>query len=64
MTPAELRAICNDMNPGGQTRLAKLLGMNRTVLVKKLGGKVGISQRDEIAIKDVAARWKRRKKKD
>jgi DNA-binding transcriptional regulator YdaS (Cro superfamily) len=62
MTPADLRAICDDMNPGGQTRLAKLIGIHPTLLRKKLAGKVGISKVDELAIKHVVAGWKRRKK--
>jgi DNA-binding transcriptional regulator YdaS (Cro superfamily) len=64
MTPAELRAVCDSLNPGGQTRLARLLGICPTLLRKKLAGKVGISRVDELAVKHVVAGYKRRKKKD
>ena len=64
MTPTELRAVCDSLNPGGQTRLARLLGIHPTLMRKKLAGKVGISRVDELAIKHVVAGAKRRKKKD
>lgn len=51
MTPAELtpellRTACDSLNPGGQTKLAHLLGMHPTLLRKKLAGKVRITSRD------------------
>jgi DNA-binding transcriptional regulator YdaS (Cro superfamily) len=64
MTPAKLRAICDSLNPGGQTRLASLLGIHPTLIRKKLAGKVSISRVDELAIKHVVAGYKGRKKKD
>jgi DNA-binding transcriptional regulator YdaS (Cro superfamily) len=50
MTPAELRAICDSLNPGGQTRLAELLGWDASTIRRKLSGATKISRADQLAI--------------
>lgn len=53
MTPIQLRRICNSLNPGGQTRLARLLGWNPSTIRRKLAGESKISKADELAIRFV-----------
>lgn len=50
MTPADLRAIINDLDPGGQTKLARLLDWHHSTVWRKLTGKSRITQADELAI--------------
>lgn len=63
MTPAELRAICDSLNPGGQTKLAGMIGMHPTLLRKKLAGKVKIRKVDEFAIEEAVKQFNRQKKR-
>ena len=51
MTSTALRTICASLNPGGQTRLAKLLGVTPRTIRNKLSGKTPITQADELAIR-------------
>lgn len=53
MTPAELRRVCDSLNPGGQTRLAELLGWNPSTVRRKLAGTSRITRADELAIRQV-----------
>lgn len=62
MTRAELRAHCGSLKPGGQTKLAGLIGMHATLLRKKLAGKVKIRKVDELAVKEAIKRFKKQKK--
>jgi DNA-binding transcriptional regulator YdaS (Cro superfamily) len=62
MTPQQLRAHCDSLNPGGQTKLAKLIGMHATLLRKKLAGKVKIRTVDELAVEEAVKRFKGQKK--
>lgn len=50
MTPTEPRAICESLNPGGQTRLAELLDSDASTIRRKLFGATKISRADELAI--------------
>jgi hypothetical protein len=50
MTPANLRTLCDTMNPGGQSKLARLLGWHYSTLWRKLNRKSRITQSDELAI--------------
>jgi hypothetical protein len=54
MTPTDLQAICNmlndDQDRGGQYKLARSLGWHHTTVWRKLNGKSGITQSDELAI--------------
>lgn len=51
MTPAELRSVCDSLNPGGQTRLAELLGWTPRTMRNKLAGKTAITRSDELAVR-------------
>jgi hypothetical protein len=55
MTPADMRIICNKLNdergPGGQSKLARLLGWTHSTVWRKLNGKSPITQSDELAIR-------------
>jgi len=53
MTPAALRHICDSLNPGGQTKLAHLLGWDPSTVRRKLAGKSKITKSDELAIKSI-----------
>jgi hypothetical protein len=53
MTPAVLRYICKSLDPGGQTKLARLLGWNPSTIRRKLSGKSKIRKDDELAIQKV-----------
>jgi len=57
MTPADLRATCDTLNDergtGGQCELARLLGWHHSTVWRKLNGKSRITQRDELAIRQV-----------
>ena len=55
MTPIELRAICDSLNPGGQSKLARMIGVNTRTLRRWLSGKVDIPEIAAIAIKAVVA---------
>lgn len=50
MTPAELRSICDKLNPGGQTRLAEMLGWDASTVRRKLSGDTKITRVDQLAI--------------
>jgi hypothetical protein len=50
-TSACLRAIRNGLNPGGQSKLARLLGWHYSTLWRKPNGKNRITQSDELAIR-------------
>jgi hypothetical protein len=39
MTPSELRTISNTLNPGGQTKLARILRVNPRTVRRWLAGK-------------------------
>ena len=44
MTPAELHPLCDSLNPGGQSKLARLLGWHYTTVWRKLNGKSNITE--------------------
>jgi hypothetical protein len=46
-----LRRLCDSLNPGGQSKLARLLGWNYSTVWRKLNGKSRIIHSDEFAIK-------------
>jgi hypothetical protein len=46
MTPAALRAICDSLGWGGQTKLARLLDYDSRTIPNKLSGKSRIAQSD------------------
>jgi DNA-binding transcriptional regulator YdaS (Cro superfamily) len=50
MTLTELRSITNSLNPGGQTKLAVMLGWSPRTVRNKLAGKTSITRADELAI--------------
>ncbi len=50
MTPDELRTICDSLNPGGQSKLARKLGWDSSTVRRKLAGKSRITRADELAI--------------
>jgi hypothetical protein len=54
---ADLRFICKSLNDergtGGQTELARLLDWDHSTLWRKLNGRSQITQRDELAIRQV-----------
>src|SRR5271157_5907608 len=37
LTPAELRALCDSLNPGEQSKLARMLGCSPRTMRRKLG---------------------------
>jgi DNA-binding transcriptional regulator YdaS (Cro superfamily) len=47
----DLRAICESLGPGGQTKLARLLGSHHSTIWRKINGKSPITQSDELAIR-------------
>lgn len=51
MTPTELRSICNSMNPGGQTKLARKLDVNPRTIRRWLAGKSRIPVAVGLALK-------------
>jgi DNA-binding transcriptional regulator YdaS (Cro superfamily) len=51
MIPADLRAIRDSLNPGGQSKLARMLGWHHSTVWRKLNGKSRITPSDEMAIK-------------
>jgi hypothetical protein len=55
VTPSALRRICESLDPGGQTKLARLLGWNPSTIRRKLSGRSKISKADELAIRWVVA---------
>jgi hypothetical protein len=54
VTPADLRAICDSLNDergtGGQSRLARMIGVDGRTIRNKLSGKSPITLEDELAI--------------
>ena len=50
MTLADLRSLCDSLNPGGQSKLARMLDWHYTTLWRKLNGKSKFTQSDEYAI--------------
>jgi hypothetical protein len=50
MTPADLRAICNSLNPGGQSKLARMIGVDPRTIRNKLSGSTPITESDALAI--------------
>lgn len=50
MTPSELRAHCDSLGFGGVTRLAEKTGIHRTLLTKKMSGRVKIRKGDVLLI--------------
>jgi hypothetical protein len=50
MTPANLRVICDNLNPGRQFRIARLLGWHHGTIGRKLNGKSPITESDALAI--------------
>jgi hypothetical protein len=50
MMPVDLLAICNSLNPGGQTGLARLLDWDHSTVWRKLNGKSPITESDALAI--------------
>jgi hypothetical protein len=50
MTRRELRKLCDSLNPGGQTKLAGMLGWAARTMRNKLAGKTKITQSDELAV--------------
>jgi DNA-binding transcriptional regulator YdaS (Cro superfamily) len=53
MTPAELRSICDSLNPGGQSKLARMLDVSPRTMRRWLAGKIGIPAVVELAIERV-----------
>ena len=57
LTPTDLLAICDTLNDergtGGQSKPARLLDWNYSMLWRKLNGKSPITQSDELAIRGV-----------
>jgi hypothetical protein len=60
MTPADdeqarlrvkLRAICDSLGYGGQSKLARMIGRSPKTIRNKLAGKSPIAQSDELAIR-------------
>jgi DNA-binding transcriptional regulator YdaS (Cro superfamily) len=50
MNRTDLRRICNSLNPGGQTKLARRLGWSDRTVRNKIAGKSSITLADELAI--------------
>jgi hypothetical protein len=50
LRPSELRSFCDRLNPGGQSKLARLLGWNHSTFWRKLNGKSRITESDALAI--------------
>jgi len=50
MTPATLRSLCDSLNPGGQSKLARLLKWHHSTVWRKLNGKSPITESDALAI--------------
>jgi hypothetical protein len=54
LTPAALRTICDSLNdelgPGGQSRLARLLGWHHSTVWRRLTGISPITESDALAI--------------
>jgi DNA-binding transcriptional regulator YdaS (Cro superfamily) len=50
VTRADLRQICESLDPGGQTRLARLLDWHPSTVRRKLSGASKITKADELAI--------------
>lgn len=53
MTPDQLRAFCDSLNPGGQTELAGMMGWTTRTMRNKLAGKTPITKADAMAISHV-----------
>ena len=50
MTPSELRSICDRLNPGGQSKLARKLGVSPRTMRRWLAGKCEIPSMVGLAI--------------
>ena len=50
MTPEELRTICDGLNPGGQSKLARMLTWDSCMIRRRLSGETKITYSDELAI--------------
>jgi len=50
LTRSELRSLCENLNPGGQTKLAGMLEWTPRTMRNKLAGKTRITKADELAI--------------
>ncbi|WP_151458176.1 hypothetical protein [Tautonia plasticadhaerens] len=50
MTREELRLICDSLDPGGQSKLARMLNVDPRTIRRKLSGASRISRADELAI--------------
>ena len=50
MIPAELRSICDKLNPGGQSKLARKLGVSPRTMRRWLAGKCEIPPMVDLAI--------------
>src|SRR5262249_34090090 len=47
----ELRAICDSLGYGGQTKLARMIGRDPRTIRNKLSGQTPITESDELAIR-------------
>jgi DNA-binding transcriptional regulator YdaS (Cro superfamily) len=50
MTPAELRSICDKLNPGGQSKLARMISVSPRTMRRWIAGKVEIPALIDLAI--------------
>ena len=50
MPPSDLRSLCDSLNPGGQSKFARMLGWSHSTFWRKLNGKSKISESDAMAI--------------
>ncbi len=62
MTPKELRVRCDSLGFGGVTRLAEKTCIHRTLLTKKMSGKVKIRKGDVLLIEKAMKLLKNQKK--
>ena len=53
MTPSELRTICDSLNPGGQSKLARMLPVNDRTVRRWLSGERPIHQAMVARIRDL-----------
>jgi DNA-binding transcriptional regulator YdaS (Cro superfamily) len=50
MNPVELRSICDSLNPGGQSKLARMLGVSPRTVRRWVAGKYEIPTAIDLAI--------------
>lgn len=55
MTPVALRSICDSLNPGGQSKLARMIGVNPRTIRRWLAGTSDIPSLVELAIQQALA---------